>query len=306
MIALMLFAGACGKQQDKVDNEKKPLILVSIYPYQLLVKQLVGDGIEVRSLIPPNASPHTWTAQPADLKDLHTADLIISNGMGLELFLNQNLSQISKKHLICADLLRDLVVLDSLKQVALRAMHEQEHEHDAEDEHHHVGSDPHLWTSALMMIKLTTKLKAELVERFPDYAPVINHKANEIAMELAQANEKISRERAGFAKPGLVTYHNSFHYFCDDYVIDYLGWVQTSPGKEPTVKELTDLGKKIQAYEVTTIFVEPQQNPKSAEVLAKEYKLNIKTLDPMGHTLNVNTIAELILANWESMKSGFR
>jgi len=265
----------------------------------------------VRSLIPPNASPHTWNAQPADLKGLHTADLIISNGMGLEMFLNQSLSQIADKHLVCSDLLRDLIVLDSLKQVALRAMQSETHsevghEHEAEHDHHHVGTDPHLWNSALMMIKLTTKLKTELSNRFPDYAPVIGHKANEIIKELTQAHERISRERAAFASPGLVTYHNSYHYFCDDYVIDYLGWVQTSPGKEPTPKELTALGNKIKKYGVRTIFIEPQQNPKSAEVLAREYKLEIKTLDPMGHTLNVNTIAELILANWETMKSGFR
>ncbi|HCM14533.1 MAG TPA: metal ABC transporter substrate-binding protein, partial [Candidatus Cloacimonas sp.] len=56
---------------------------------------------------------------------------------------------------------------------------------------------------------------------------------------------------------------------------------------------------------VRCIFVEPQQDPRSAEVLAKEYDLQIASLDPIGGSLNATTITELILTNWEAMKQAF-
>ena len=302
-IALLIIFGAGCKQAPKQqEQEQKPLILTSIYPYELLVKQLVGDAIQVRSLIPPTASVHSYSPQPSDLSDLHKADLIITNGLGLEAMIEQNLSIMKDKHLVCAELLYDSIALDSLNQVRDNLMHQ----HETEEEHHeHIGADPHLWTSIQMMSKLSTKIKNELVTRFTDYAPLINHNYELMQAELKQADEQIKRERAELQQPALVTYHNSFHYFTRDYDIEYLGWVQSSPGKEPSARELTKLGGKIRAHGVKAIFIEPQQNPKSAQVLAKEYGLKLYTLDPIGASLKVKTIAELILANWAAMKQAF-
>jgi zinc transport system substrate-binding protein len=312
LLILILFVFSLGcKAKSEEESNSKPLIITTIHPYQLLVQQMVGDAIEVRSLIPPNASPHTWTAQPADLKDMHNADLIISNGMGLENFLAQALDKVPVKHLVAADLLRDIVALDSLTQVREKLMQSHqahadhdEHEH-AEETHHHGSADPHLWTSPVMLQKLCTKLKIEMVELFPDYAPLITRNHDIIIKELGEAHETIKSERAGFKVAALVTYHNSFHYFTRDYDIHYLGWVQSSPGKEPSAKDLANLGGKIREHNVKSIFIEPQQNPKSAEVLAKEYKLELKTLDPLGSSMPVKTVAELVLANWNVMKTAF-
>ncbi|MDD2543725.1 MAG: metal ABC transporter substrate-binding protein [Candidatus Cloacimonetes bacterium] len=303
ILFLLLFSLGC-KSKKTVEESAKPLIITTIHPYELLIKQLVGDGIEVKSLVPPNASPHNWSAKPADLKDLHKADLIISNGMGLESFIAQALQNTSAKHLVAADLLQDLVALDSLQQVR---EHMITHQDSLEDHHHdHEGqADPHLWTSPLMLQKLCTKLKSELILIFPDSTPVIMHNHDIIQKELADVQQKILADRAQLENPALVTYHNSFHYFTRDFDIHYLGWVQSSPGKEPSAKDLNELGKKIREHKVKSIFIEPQQNPKSAEVLAREYGLELATLDPLGSSMPVKTVAELIDANWQVMKMGF-
>ena len=298
---ILICLGACKAPVDK-NQDKGPLILSSIHPYELLLKQMVGDAIEVRSMIPPNASVHSFSPQPSDLKDLHKAELIVINGLGLEDMLKQSLDKAGNKLIDSSLLLSDLIALDSLNQVREQLIHN----HQTEDEHHHhTGSDPHLWTSPRMMMKLATKLKAELVERFTDFAPLINHNYETIYSELSAADELIKNERKTFTDPALVTYHNSFHYFCRDYDIHYLGWVQSSPGKEPSPRDLVNLGAKIREHGVRCIFVEPQQDPRSAEVLAKEYDLQIGSLDPIGGSLNATTITELILTNWEAMKQAF-
>ncbi len=299
MLASLLLATAC-QPAAKDESPQRPLILTSIYPYELLVQQFVGDAIEVKSLIPPGASVHGFSPQPSDLKNLNRADLVISNGMGLEAPFAQSLKQLGDKELLVSNLLRDMIALDSLKQVRDQLIHAHE-----EDGHQHLGADPHLWTSANMMLKLSGKLKNELAERFPDYAPLINHNYLIIRQELTDLHEEILHERAGFQDPAILTYHNSFHYFCSDYGVKAVGWVQSSPGKEPGARELTELGRKIQEHRVKVIVIEPQQNPKSAEVLAREYNLELQMLDPLGSTLEADTIAEVIRKNWESMKLAF-
>ncbi|MCK9556428.1 MAG: metal ABC transporter substrate-binding protein [Candidatus Cloacimonetes bacterium] len=303
LILLLFILGACKAPIDQKKTETKPLILTSIYPYELLLKQMVGDAVEVRSMIPPNASVHSFSPQPSHLKDLHKAELIVINGMGLEEMMKQSLDKASDKLLDCSLLLSDLIALDSLQQVREQLMHQ--HNHDGEHHHDHLATDPHLWTSPQMMMKLSTKLKTELCSRFTDFVPLINHNYDEIFRELSAADELIRTERKTYNEPALITYHNSFHYFCRDYDIRYLGWVQSSPGKEPSPRELLELGTKIRNHGVRRIFVEPQQDPKSAEVLAKEYKLQIGTLDPIGSTFEATTITELILKNWDAMKQAF-
>lgn len=299
---LILVATGCKQTPKQQETEQRPLILTSIYPYELMIKQLVGDAIQVRSLIPPTASVHSYSPQPSDLSDLHKADLIVTNGLGLEAMIEQNLSSMKEKLLVCAFLLQDSIALDSLKQVRESLIHQ----HETEEAHPaHIGADPHLWTSLQMMSKLSTKLKNELVVRFSDYTPLINHNYEAMQEEFQQAHEQILRERSELQQPALVTYHNSFHYFTRDYDIKYLGWVQSSPGKEPSARELTELGAKIRSHNVKAIFIEPQQNPKSAQVLAKEYGLKLYTLDPIGASLEVNTITDLILTNWAAMKQAF-
>jgi len=302
MIVLLLLT-AC-KAPKPENPPERPLILCTIYPYELLVKQMVGDAAEVRSLIPPNASVHSFSPKPSDLKDLHRADLIISNGLGLEAVFAQNLAQMKEKHIMCSELLQDLVALDSLNQVREALIHGNEPDDDGHD-HLHIGADPHLWTSPSMLIKLSTKLKNELIARFPDMEPLITHNYNEINAELTALHETILAERAQYKAPALVTYHNSFHYFCKDYSINYLGWVQSSPGREPSARDLAALGKKIEDHNVKAIFIEPQQDPKSAEVIAREYGIELLNLDPLGASLGVETIAEVIMANWQTMKQAF-
>jgi len=303
VLSLILLAACNTPKQETEDS--RPLILSSIYPYELLLRQMMGDAVEVRSLIPPNASVHSFSPQPSDLKDLHRAKLILSNGMGLEAVFEKNFAQMKDKHIVSAELLQDVIALDSLNQVRDALM--QHHHHDEEDgHHHHVGADPHLWTSPSMLLKLSTKLKNELSERFPDLSPLINHNYNTIQAELSAVQNQIAEERKAYQDPALVTYHNSFHYFCAEYGINYLGWVQSSPGREPGARELAALGQKIKDHQVKAIFIEPQQNPKSAEVLAREYNLELYTLDPLGSTYDVDTVADFILANWNTMKQAFQ
>lgn len=299
LIAAAMLITACNPAP-KEEAEQGPLILASIYPYELMIKELVGDGARVRSLIPPNASVHTYSPQPSDLKDLNKADLIIVNGMGLEAMIEQRLRTLKEKTIVVSDLLGDLIALDSLEQIREHQLH-----HHDDDDHHHAGADPHLWTSVSMMQRLNMKLKSILAERFSDLAPLVNHNYEALARSLDEAHLQISQERKGLDSPALVTYHNSFHYFTREYDIDYLGWVQSSPGKEPTARQLSRLGEKIQSHKVKSIFIEPQQNPKSAEILAKEYKLDIHTLDPIGHSFQPKGIAELLLRNWQEMKKAF-
>ncbi|HRT60717.1 MAG TPA: zinc ABC transporter substrate-binding protein, partial [Candidatus Syntrophosphaera sp.] len=77
-------------------------------------------------------------------------------------------------------------------------------------------------------------------------------------------------------------------------------------GREPTPRELTRLGELIRAHGVKAICVEPQMDRKSADVLAREFNLRVIELDPLGFSIQAQTLPDLISENWERMKQAWQ
>ena len=275
IISSLLALNSCKKAVDSPSN----LIVVSIYPYELLLKQMVGPEIEVRTLIPPNFSPHTYNPSPAELKSLYDANLVFSNGFGLETNIQTALNALGEKHLSAEQLLQ---------------LPQKEE-----------NPNPHIWLSPRLMKKLVSELEEPLQRTFPSYKDSISFHCRELISQFSSLDSLIIQERAQFSHTPIITYHDSFHYFIQDYQLDYLGSIQSSPGQEPTPKELVYLGDLIKANQVKAIFVEPQMDRKSANVLAKEFHLQVIELDPLGRTINAQSLPKLILINWNRMKQAW-
>jgi len=54
-----------------------------------LVAQVGGDEVAVSSLVPPGGEPHEWQPEPADVRRIAGADLVVVNGLGLEGWLDR-------------------------------------------------------------------------------------------------------------------------------------------------------------------------------------------------------------------------
>ena len=295
VLMALLFAFSCKKQEEK----PSPLLLASIHPYELILKQLVGNEFEVKCIIPPGASPHTWSPGPADLKNFSSASMILANGLGLETNLEKNFAERKDVYIEAATLLKDVIPLPEKELPA------EEDVSEPIEHHHQHAQNPHLWTSPSLMIRLIGFLEKELSTRFPNSAFVFKRNAQQMQKELENLTDKIKTERAQYISPAIITYHNAFHYFLQEFGIEELGFVQESPGKEPTPKELALLGNIIKEHNVKAIFLEPQMDRKAGETLAQEFSLELLTLDPLGSDGKAQTIAQLIDNNWQKMKMGF-
>ena len=58
VIFALLLASSCGDK--KPEKEPKPLVWVSIAPYQQLAQRIAGPTIEVQTIVPQGANPHSF------------------------------------------------------------------------------------------------------------------------------------------------------------------------------------------------------------------------------------------------------
>ena len=90
LIALLssTLLAACAPQSVAIDpnrENEKPLVLTTFTVLADMARQVAGERLQVRSIVKPGAEIHGYEPTPSDLEKAADADLVVENGLGLEL-----------------------------------------------------------------------------------------------------------------------------------------------------------------------------------------------------------------------------
>ncbi len=214
-----------------------------------IVKSVGGSRVSVRSIIPPGVGPEDYEPKPDDARSLADAQLIVSNGVGLDNFLDKLLSSGGNSA-------ARLVLGDGLSTIDI----------DGEP-------NPHFWLDpTIVKIGYVPKIVAALGALAPaDKATfVANAAAFGSRLDALDAELKAEVATIPTANRKLVTFHDAFPYFARHFGFELVGVVLANVGQEPNAAELAALVEKVKAAGVTAVFSEAQFNPKLAQTLADE------------------------------------
>jgi ABC-type Zn uptake system ZnuABC Zn-binding protein ZnuA len=215
-----------------------------------IARNVGGDRVAVSSIIPAGVGPEDYEPKPDDAKRLSNANLIVSNGVGLDDFLDDLLASASggaTPRLILGDGIPTLTV-------------------DGEE-------NPHFWLDpSLVKQYYLPKIAARLAEIDP--AGKSTYEANAAAygsqIDALDAELKAKVEQIPPANRKLVTFHDAFPYFARHFGFELIGVILQNVGQEPTAAELAALVHKVKAAGVKAVFSEAQFSPKLSETLARE------------------------------------
>ena len=115
----------------------KPVVIASHSILADVARQVAGDHLDVRTLIPAGSDPHHFIPTPSDLAAVAEADLVLINGIGYEETLLEAIENAG------ADV--NIVVASACIDVRPAGAHDDddEHAHEDEDEHAHEDEDDH-------------------------------------------------------------------------------------------------------------------------------------------------------------------
>ena len=87
ILSLACFSISCGGSNRTINNiSSKPIVLTTFTILADLASNVAGDRIEVKSITKRGAEIHGYQPTPSDLVKVDDANLIIENGLGLELW----------------------------------------------------------------------------------------------------------------------------------------------------------------------------------------------------------------------------
>ncbi|MDD2493337.1 MAG: metal ABC transporter substrate-binding protein [Bacilli bacterium] len=292
LLIISLLLVSCVK---KKETNNKDLILVSIHPYALIANQLASDFYEIKTLFPGNSSPHSYSPVPEDIMAINKAKIIFINGLELEKIFEKILHETSEKTTNLSEIFPQSVLISD--------NHEHHHNHS---NHKHSDFNPHIWTDPQFIVDIARKMAESIISLNPQYKDEITKNLRTLESEIQIIDSKIKTNRQDIKEPSIIYFHNAFAYLNRRYSINTAALIQAFPGKEPSPVELANLKKIIENQKVNAIVTEPQFNPKSAEIIAKEFNLQTITLDPLAFTTQAQTIAQWLDITQKELFKGLR
>lgn len=256
LVLLLIVPLFCGCVSQDESPSGRVYVATTIAPLGDFIAAVGGDKVETTVLLPPGAEPHTYEPTPSQMKDVAKADLFVMNGAGLEFWMDKVLG-VNKK----------MLVIDSSEGAAILQ--------ESADE-----IDPHIWVSLRNAAVQVNNICSGLIQVDPANKDYYSKNKDEYLQKLKALDEELNQTFAAKTEKTFIVYHPAWTYFARDYDLVQVPLLENE--KEPGPKYLASIIDLARANNITTIFVEPQYNPKSAEVIAREMKASVKVLDPLG------------------------
>lgn len=189
-------------------------------------------GGETQVLMGAGDDPHSFEASSAQIADMITADIVFTNGLGLEASMQRSLDNAASDG---ANLVEVAPELDPLP-----IDEGDDHDHDEHD-HDHGSYDAHVWMDVSRMADGAELIGEQIAEATGDEAYV--DCGSEVADELRDVDSEIAELIGSLDSPRLVTDHAAYGYFADRYGLEISGVVIPggSTDGEPSSQDLTEL-----------------------------------------------------------------
>lgn len=255
-LIVVLLAG-CGADNGDgtLEDDAKLKVVTTTTIIADVVKNLAGDLVEVEALMGPGVDPHLYKASAGDVKRMNEADMVIYNGLHLEGKMGE--------------------VFESIKGKIIFAANENLDESELLDFETNPGYfDPHVWFDVKIWEGATERMAEGLKELDPENSEKYDANLEKYISELEELDQYVRdrTEELDTDKRILVTAHDAFQYFGNQYGFDVRGLQGISTDAEAGTSDVRELADFIVEKKVKAIFVESSVPRKNIEALQNAVK----------------------------------
>jgi zinc transport system substrate-binding protein len=240
-------------------------VAASIVPLADFTRNVGGDLVTVKTIVPPGATEHTFEPTSGQIKSLSEAKVFVMNGLELERWATDVVGKVGSQGLVT------VVAADAVPRSRLLKTGGQ--------------YDPHVWLDPSLAVYEVEAIRDGLIEADPSHEDSYTKNAADYIKKLETLDSEIKTITAKFSRKDFVSFHPAWTYFAARYGLRQAGVVEELPGKEPSARDIAKLVDKIKAMGIKVVFAEPQFSDKAAVVVAQEAGpgVIVKKLDPLGN-----------------------
>lgn len=234
-----------------------------------LVRIIGGDSVAVAGLMGAGVDPHLYKASEGDVEILANSDVIFYNGLHLE----GKMAEVFEKMNVSG--YTTYAVSDGVNKDQLIASQEFSDNYD-----------PHIWFSVKNWKAAAAFVSKKLEQNRPSAAAYFQENLRNYNLRLDAMETELKKTAAlvPAEKRILVTAHDAFAYFGQEFNFEVIALQGLSTATEAGTKDLLDLANVIVEKNIPAIFVESSVPEKTIIALQKAVEAKGKEV-ALGGTL---------------------
>lgn len=261
-------SGSC---VNNAGTDTKPVITVSIEPQRWLLEQIVGDNMEIRTLLASGGNPESYEPAFSHLASLEESACYMQvGGLGFE-------SAIVDKVRANNPNLPIVTVSDSIEYIV-----SLDHGHDH-------GIDPHVWSSARNARIMAENMLREVVKLDPKHEGQYTQRFIRLTQRIDSVDSVCVSLLTPMNGASFMVWHPSLSYFARDYGLQQV--TVGAEGKEHSVTDTKHILEHIEDENVVVFFVQKDFDTSRAEVMAKDAgNVKVVTINPLNYEWDTELI----------------
>jgi ABC-type Zn uptake system ZnuABC Zn-binding protein ZnuA len=342
VVATGLLTLACGATSSPTPASRLPVV-ATIPILADLARNVGGDLVEVRTILPPGVDTHSFQATPDDSTTISRARVIISNGAGLDDFIGPVLRSAQRSdavHLVVSVGLEGAPTAEgpgggpaykgppikrqppqveagdvqgsqsqgeaSAAGAELPAEYSNSGETDSYGDTYLEG-DPHFWQDPHYTIRYVEQIRDGLAQADPGHLAVYQANAAAYIQQLQELDREIARALSEVPpeRRYLVTFHDAFGHFARRYGWQVSAFVALDAGDVTPGKVATVL-EAIKENGIPALFVEPQFPSEVVQQAARDAGVKVGTIYSDALDAQVPTYIDMMRFNARSLADHLR
>lgn len=263
---------ACGASQDASHADvgqagEDFVVLTTFTVLSDIAQNVAGDHLQIESITKPGAEIHGYEPTPSDIRKAEDADLILDNGLGLELWFEQFVNDVDVPHRVVSE---NVEVLD-ITEDAYAGL-----------------PNPHAWMSPLNVQIYVDNMVDAFSDLDPEHAANFEKNGEAYKSQLQEIQDELIAELSTLpeSQQALVTCEGAFSYLARDagltekYIWAVNAEQQATPGQISSAIEFVNDNDIPAVFCESTVSDKPMQQVVSA------------TDAEFGGTLYVDSLSE--------------
>jgi zinc transport system substrate-binding protein len=298
LLLFLTFILSCQQAKESNKEDNKLRVIATIFPVYDFARNIGGDKIEVKMLLPPGTDAHHFELRPEDIIRVCKSDIF--------LFTNFEMEQWAYKIINAADKNTNMLAIETGSGAVLLPLNKEEHENRAS------GFDPHIWLDMDNAQKMVDNIAAAFIKKDSRNSDYYLKNAHDYKLKLIALDQKYRTELSVCqSKTILHAGHWAFAYLARRYNLQYIAAYNVFADAEPSPQKILSLIEQVKNEKAHYIFYENMINPRLAQTIAKETDVGLLKLNN-GHDISKADIKKgesfisIMETNLKNLKKGLK
>lgn len=232
--------------------EKKFKVVTTFTVIQDIAQNVAGDAATVESITKVGAEIHEYDPTPQDITKALSADLVLWNGLNLELWFERFFEDVKN--------VPSVVVTESIEPMPIQ------------EGSYRGNPNPHAWMSPTLALIYIENIRAAFVKYDPQNASIYNKNAEDYIAKIKALDAPLRERLAKIpeAQRWLVTSEGAFSYLARDYNLKEAYLWPINAEQQGTPKQVKNLIDLVRANKIPVVFSESTISDKPAKQVSKE------------------------------------